>query len=103
MATQKKFSVAGTSSLNGKTKVRFCNDSMRVKILAKNGHENINLVNLPNEMFKWEIAEYLQSTDFAKGDPAVQSAIDYIAKKNPAPAQDAPANSEVAVEQEVVA
>ena len=95
MATNKKFSVAGTSSLNGKTKVRFCNDSMRVKILAKNGHDNINLINLPNEMHKWEIAKHFNEIDFAKGDADVQSAIDYIAKKNPAPKmQDAPVQEE---------
>ena len=104
MATDKKFSVVGTSTLNGKTKVRFANDSLRVKILAKNGHENINLINLPSEMYKWQIAEHLNSIDFAKGDAAVQGAIDYIAKKNPAPAsQDAPVNEEVTVEQPVVA
>jgi len=102
MATDKKFSVVGTSTFNGKTKVRFANDSMRVKILAKNGHENINLVNLPSEMMKWEIGPYLNSIDFAKGDAGIQSAIDYIVKKNPAPkVQDAPATTtqeEVAVE-----
>ena len=104
MATDKKFSVVGTSSLNGKTKVRFANDSLRVKILAKNGHENINLINLPSEMYKWQIAQHLNEIDFAKGDSDVQKAIDYIAKKNPAPAsQDAPVNEEVTVEQPVVA
>jgi len=104
MATDKKFSVVGTSTFNGKTKVRFANDSMRVKILAKNGHENINLVNLPHEMMKWEIGPYLNPIDFAKGDAGIQSAIDYIVKKNPAPkVQDAPVNTEVTVEPEVVA
>lgn len=104
MATDKKFSVVGTSALNGKTKVRFANDSLRVKILAKNGHENINLINLPSEMYKWQIAEHLNQIDFAKGDSDVQKAIDYIAKKNPAPeGQAAPVNEEVTVEQEVVA
>lgn len=104
MATDKKFSVVGTSTLNGKTKVRFANDSLRVKILAKNGHENINLINLPSEMFKWEIAKHMNEIDFAKGDSDVQKAIDYIAKKNPAPkgADTAPANTEVAVEAEPV-
>jgi len=104
MATMKKFSVAGVSTLNGKTKIRFCNDSMRVKILAKNGHEAIDLVNLPREMYKYEIAQHLNEIDFAKGNPATQSAIDYIAKKNPAPkGEDAPVNTEVTVEPEVVA
>ena len=104
MATNKKFSVVGVSTLNGKTKIRFANDSMRIKILIKNGHTDVDMINLDREMYKWEIAEHLNSIDFAKGDAAVQGAIDYIAKKNPAPAsQDAPVNEEVTVEQPVVA
>jgi len=99
MATEKKFSVVGTSTLNGKTKVRFANDSMRVKILAKNGHENINLVNLPHEMQKWEIGPYLNSIEFAKGDAGIQS--DYIVKKNPAPKQEATSPAETVVEETV--
>ena len=97
MATNKKFSVVGVSTLNGKTKIRFANDSMRVKILAKNGHTEIDLINLPREMFKWEIASHLNEVDFAKGRTNVQAAIDYIAKKNPKPAQtgaDAPVSKE---------
>jgi hypothetical protein len=95
MATNKKFSVVGVSTLNGKTKIRFANDSMRVKILAKNGHTDIDLINLPNEMYKWEIAPHLKSVDFAKGRANVQAAVDYIAKKNPSPkGEDAPVSKE---------
>ena len=47
MATDKQFTVVGSSTLDGKTKVRFMNDSIRVKILEKNGHTNIDFVNLP--------------------------------------------------------
>jgi ribosome maturation protein Sdo1 len=85
MATAKKFAVAGVSTLNGKTKIRFANDTMRIKILAKNGHTNVELVSLPHEMTKAEIAAYLTSTGFGSDSPAVQEAIRYIAKKNPAP------------------
>jgi ribosome maturation protein Sdo1 len=84
MATAKKFAVAGVSTLNGKTKIRFANDTMRIKILAKNGHTNVELVSLPQEMTKAEIAQHLISTGFGAGNPAVQAAIAYIAKKNPA-------------------
>ena len=85
MATAKKFAVAGVSTLNGKTKIRFANDTMRIKILAKNGHTNVELVSLPHEMTKAEIAAYLTTTGFGSDLPAVQEAIRYIAKKNPAP------------------
>ena len=50
MATNKRFSVVGVSTLKGKTKIRFANDTMRIKILQKNGHEDIDFVTLPHEM-----------------------------------------------------
>jgi hypothetical protein len=83
MATAKKFAVAGVSTLNGKTKIRFANDTMRIKILAKNGHTGVELVSLPHEMTKGEIAAHLTSIGFGSDSPAVQAAIRYIAKKNP--------------------
>lgn len=82
MATTKTYTVAGVSTLNGKTKIRFCNDVMRIKVLDKNGHTGVNLFELPKAMTKGEIAQYLTDMDFAKGDPAVVAAIKYIAKKN---------------------
>ena len=82
MATDKKFAVAGVSTLAGKTKIRFANDTMRIKILAKNGHTGVELVELPNEMTKSEIAQHLKAVGFGQGDPAVEAAIAYIEKKN---------------------
>lgn len=82
MATSKTFSVAGVSTLDGKTKIRFANDSMRIKILAKNGHTDIELVDLPREMTKAEIAQHLVEIGFGKGNAAVQAAIKDLAKKN---------------------
>lgn len=93
MATDKKFSVAGVSTLEGKTKIRFANDSLRIKILEKNGHKDVELINLPHEMTKAEIAAHLVATGFGRGNPAVEAAVAYIAKKNPAPAATAPATS----------
>jgi hypothetical protein len=84
MATTKKFSVAGVSTLNGKTKIRWANDVMRIKILAKNGHTDVELVELPHEMTKSEIVEHLRSIEFGLGNPAVQAALKYAEKKNPA-------------------
>ena len=53
MATTKTFSVAGTSTLNGITKIRFANDFVsRLKILYKNGHENVELIELGGEHTK---------------------------------------------------
>ena len=58
--TQKTFEVAGTSTLNGVTKVRFANDYVgRFKILLKNNHENIELVELGDKMTKADICKVL--------------------------------------------
>jgi hypothetical protein len=58
--TQKTFEVAGTSTLNGITKVRFANDYVgRFKILAKNGHDNIELIELGEKMSKADICKVL--------------------------------------------
>jgi hypothetical protein len=86
MATDKKFAVAGVSTLEGKTKIRFANDTMRIKILAKNGHKDVELVELPSEMTKGEIVQHLKTIGFGKGNAAVEAAIAYAEKKNPAPA-----------------
>ncbi len=86
MATDKRFSVAGVSTLEGKTKLRFANDVMRIKILAKNGHTDVELVELPSEMTKAEAVAHLKAVGFGKGKPAVEAAIAYCEKKNPAPA-----------------
>lgn len=83
MATDKKFAVAGVSTQAGKTKVRFANDTMRIKILAKNGHTDIDLIELPREMTKAEIAAHMVEVGFGKGNAAVEAAVAYVAKKNP--------------------
>ena len=83
MATDKKFAVAGVSTLDGKTKIRFANDVMRIKILAKNGHTGVDLVTLPHEMTKAEIAQHLKEINFGAGKAEVDAAIAYVAKKNP--------------------
>lgn len=82
MATEKTFAVAGVSTHKDGTKIRFANDTMRVKILRKNGHTDINLVDLPREMTKGEIAQFLTESNFAQGNVAVLAAIRDLAKKN---------------------
>lgn len=98
MATNKTFAVAGVSTLEGKTKLRFANDVMRIKILAKNGHTDIDLVELPREMSKAEIAQHLVEIGFGKGNAAVEAAIAYTAKKNPAPEAEVKATAAKAEE-----
>lgn len=79
------FSHAGVSTLNGKTKVRFANDEMRVKILIKNGHKDIDMVQLRHPMSKEDAVAFLMEIDFATQNgvtnPAVQAALDEAAGK----------------------
>jgi hypothetical protein len=82
MSTMKTFSVAGVSTLEGKTKIRFANDALRIKILSKNGHTDVQLVDLPREMTKSEIAQHLYDIGFGADKPAVVEAIQDLAKKN---------------------
>jgi hypothetical protein len=87
MATDKLFTVCGTSKLDGEMKVRFANDTMRIKVLAKHGHEDITLVELPTAMTKVDAAKFIQSVDEFAG-AAEQSAIaDYLDRKDEKPAK----------------
>ena len=83
MATDKLFSVAGISKLNGEYKVRFANDIMRIKVLAKHGHEDIRLADLEQEVTKLEAARIiLAMEDFA--DALGQATItEYLEDKTP--------------------
>jgi predicted HTH transcriptional regulator len=91
MATSKTFAVAGVSTHKDGTKIRFANDAARVKILVKNGHTDIELIDLPREMTKAEIAQHLKDVGFGKGNAAIEAAIADLAKKNRVKAE-APVN-----------
>jgi hypothetical protein len=82
MATDKRFSVTGSSIFNGRTKIRFATDGARVKKLVKDGHTEIDLIDLPREMTKAEIAQYLNEIGFGATRPAVVAAIQDLARKN---------------------
>jgi len=72
----KTFTHTGVSTLNGETKIRYANDAMRVKVLAKGGHTDIDLIELPEAMTKEAAALYLVSMDFANGRADVQEALE---------------------------
>lgn len=83
MATDKTFKVFGVSKLAGEYKVRFANDIMRIKVLAKHGHEDIRLAELDTAMTKYEGIKAIQSMDDFQ-DAAAQSAIaEYLEDKAP--------------------
>jgi hypothetical protein len=52
------FTVVGTSVLNGALKIRFANGlTKRIRVLARNGHSNIALVEC-DAMFKLDAAKF---------------------------------------------
>ena len=69
------FKVAGISSIKGEVKVRFANDMTRVKVLAKNGHTDIELLELPEAMDKPAVVSYLKTTELYT-KPMFAAAID---------------------------
>jgi hypothetical protein len=69
------FKVAGVSTLKGDVKVRFANDMTRVKVLAKNGHTDIELIELPQAMDKPAVVSHLKTTALYS-NPKFQAAID---------------------------
>jgi hypothetical protein len=61
--------------------VRFANDALRVKVLEKNGHTEVDLMQLPEPMTKEDAVAYLQKIEFWKAkdgtiDTEVQAAIE---------------------------
>lgn len=94
MATDKVFTVCGTSKLEGEMKVRFANDVMRVKVLAKHGHEDITLVELPNAMGKLEAVKFIQSLDEFKGVAEQDAILDYLDRNDEKPAKAPKAKAE---------
>jgi len=70
------FKVAGISKLNGEYKVRFANDMLRVKVLEKNGHKDVDLVEFVHPLTKEQAVAKLIEMNFAKGDKAIQAALE---------------------------
>ncbi len=73
--SDKLFKIAGVSKLKGSYKVRFANDMTRVKVLAKTGHTEIELVDLPKAMTKPELVTFLKGSELYKR-PEFAQAID---------------------------
>ena len=81
MATTKTFSVAGVSTLNGVTKVRFANDFVnRFKILAKNEHQDINLIELGGEFTKEQVCQILMSHEKFQSETAQGAIAEYVTR-----------------------
>jgi hypothetical protein len=80
------YSHAGVSKQNGEFKVRFANDVMRQKVLIKNGHTDIDIIELKHPMTKADAVAYLLSINFDNGNKTVRAALEAAADKRSAPA-----------------
>jgi hypothetical protein len=83
MATDKLFTVAGISKLNGEYKVRFANDIMRIKVLAKSGHEDIRLAELDSAVSKMEAAMLISGMEDFSDVIAQATIAEYIEENTP--------------------
>ena len=83
--TNKTFKFVGSSVFNGKTKLRFANDIMRIKVLDKNGHADVNFKELPTEMDKATAVAHLSQIGFAGENADIKAALTKAAKKYGAP------------------
>jgi hypothetical protein len=72
----KLFKVAGVSRRNGSFKARFANDMTRVKVLAKTGSSDIDLIELKEPMTKEEAVAFLISIDFDNGNTEIRAALE---------------------------
>jgi hypothetical protein len=79
--TNKTFSVAGTSTHNGITKIRFANDFVnRLKILYKNGHENVELIELGGEFTKAQVCQILMAHDKFQGEDQQSAIYEFVVR-----------------------
>lgn len=94
MATDKTFKVFGTSKLDGECKVRFANDTMRTKVLQKHGHTDIILVELSENLTKYEGIKAIQSMEQFANASSQMAIAEYLDEKAPK-AKTAPAKAPV--------
>ena len=79
--TAKTFSVAGVSTFKGVTKVRFANDFVsRIKILDKNEHTDVELIELGAELTKEDVCKVLVAHPKFQGEAAQTAIAEYLTR-----------------------
>ena len=79
--TAKTFSVAGVSTFKGVTKVRFANDFVsRIKILDKNEHADVELIELGTELTKEDVCKVLVAHPKFQGVAAQVAIAEYLTR-----------------------
>jgi hypothetical protein len=73
MASNKLFTIAGTSKLNSVVTFRFATGEAKKRewVLRHNGHEDIALTDLPKPMMKLDAAAFLKTQNWVGADIAV--------------------------------
>ena len=80
----KLFKCAGVSTRNGVTKARFASDMTRVKVLAKTGSKDIDMIELKEPMTKEDAVAFLLKINFDNGNKVVREALENdLAKRQP--------------------
>ena len=80
----KTFKFVGVSRRNGTMKARFANDMTRVKVLAKTGSSDIDLIELEHPMTKEAAVAYLLQINFDQGNREVRAALEAdLSKRTP--------------------
>jgi hypothetical protein len=78
----KTFKFAGVSKRAGSFKARFANDQMRVKVLAKTGSSDIDLIELKEPMSKLDAVAFLLKINFDNGNALVREALEAYQSKH---------------------
>jgi hypothetical protein len=84
MATDKTFTVVGVAKLKGEYSVRFANDVMRVKVLAKGGYEDVRLVELDEPLTKLNAVLAIKNMPEFADVNAQNAFLEYIERNVPA-------------------
>lgn len=102
--TTKTFTIVGISTLNGVVKPRFANSMDRVKVLVKNGHEDVGLFELNEPMNKVDaVSELIKMDVLTDDDTAVLEAwlVKNVSGAKPAVAATEESETEEATDEEV--
>jgi hypothetical protein len=84
----KTFKFAGVSKRAGAFKARFANDQMRVKVLAKTGSSDIDLIELEYPMTKEDALAFLLKINFDNGNAEIRAALEEgLTKRTDKPAK----------------
>jgi hypothetical protein len=93
----KTFTHAGVSTLNGETKVRYANDALRVKVLAKGGHTDIDLEDLGEALTKEQAVIKLIEIKFGQGNAVIEQALEAeLTKRTETPKEEKASKAEKA-------